>query len=76
MTDESSNERKSALDSSDFHSAGFEWEWPLVWILVGLVLLWLWRTHWKNEVERRQSKELCRQSLKDLFPETPPRDSI
>ena len=52
---------KSALDHTD--SFPEPWEWPAVFILIGLVILWLWRTHLKNEKQKLQSEELVRKSL-------------
>jgi len=60
---ESIREETSALNSSDFHSGGFEWEWLAVWMLIGFAVLWLWQTRRKTEKERRCSAELCRHSL-------------
>ena len=40
----------------------YEWEWPAVFIPVGLAALWIRRTHLKNKKQRLQSGELVRKS--------------
>ena len=51
----------SALEHSDFAGSQW-WEWPAVFILIGLSALWLWRTHLKNKKQRILSRELVRKS--------------
>ena len=54
----------SALDTIDcFPDNQYEWEWPAVFLLIGLAALWLWRTHLKNEKQKLQSEALVRKSL-------------
>ena len=54
----------SALDMIDcFPDNQYEWEWPAVFILIGLAALWIWRTYRKNQKQKLQSEELVRKSL-------------
>ena len=54
----------SALDTIHcFPDNQYEWEWPAIFLLIGLARLWLWRTHLKNEKQRKHSEELVRKSL-------------
>ena len=54
---------KGALDAYDGESSGYDWEWPAVFILIGLAALWIWRTHLKNQKQKLKSEELVRKSL-------------
>lgn len=54
---------KSALDSVH-PPTGYDWEWPAVFILIILAIIWLWRTHARNMKERERAAKLCKDSLK------------
>lgn len=56
---------KSALDSWDGHSHGFEWEWPAVFFLIFLGIVWLWISYCRIQKEKKRGKELVRKATQD-----------